>query len=540
MTRYYLGRQQWKSTLLACLTFCTISAWTCSHQAVASAAEPATAAGSATQRTENAFNQVKANPLELRAFLLDMPKGGDLHLHLSGGTVYSETLIRDAAEDDMCVLPPTMVLSTPVSPKGASAQPECDGGRIPAESALHDQKLYDAMVNAYSMRSFVPTSGTSGHDQFFSTFDRFIAISPSHVGEWVNEIATRGVQQNEQYIEAMYTPTFSNAAKLGAQIGWKGDSDADIARTRDELLARGLRDEVPVDRKDFDAIDASRAAIEHCGQPNAAPACGLQVRYLYQVLRGFPPQQVFAQTLLGFEVASVDPRVVGLNFVMPEDSYLSMRDYHLHMRMLHMLHQLYPKVRITLHAGELAPGLVPPDGLHFHIREAVELAGAERIGHGVDVMYEDHPHELLKELADRHIMIEINLTSNDVILGIKGKDNPLAEYRAAHVPVALSTDDEGVSRIDLTHEYVKAVEEQGLGYLDLKQMARTSLEHAFLPGISLWAAPDNFSRRNQACAGAIPPSSSPSAACSALLQASPRAQQQYELERRFTVFESTH
>ena len=533
---WHVSRWRCRSVILAGAALCAMTRWTSS----VSAAEPAGAAQGATQSTVNAFNKVKADPLELRAFLEGMPKGGDLHLHLSGGTVYSETLIRDAAEDGMCVLPPTMVLSAPVSGKGTSAQAECDGGRVPAASALHDQKLYDAMVNAYSMRNFVPTSGISGHDQFFATFDRFIAISPTHVGEWVDEIATRGARQNEQYIEAMYTPTFSNAAKLGAQIGWKGDSDADITRTRDELLARGLRDEVAVDRKDFDAIEASRAQIEHCGQPNAAAACELQVRYLYQVLRGFPPQQVFAQTLLGFEVASADPRVVGLNFVMPEDGYLSMRDYDLHMHMLHVLHQLYPKVRITLHAGELAPGLVPPDGLHFHIREAIELAGAERIGHGVDVMYEDRPHELLKELADRHIMVEINLTSNDVILGIKGRDNPLAEYRAAHVPVALSTDDEGVSRIDLTHEYVKAVEEQGLGYLDLKQMARTSLEHAFLPGVSLWAAPDDFSQRHQACSGAITTASLPSANCKTLLQSSPRAAQQYELERRFVVFEALH
>ncbi len=80
---------------------------------------------------------------------------------------------------------------------------------------------------------------------------------------------------------------------------------------------------------------------------------------------------------------------VGMNFVMPEDGYISMRDYTLQMRMLEYLHAVYPKVRITLHAGELAPGLVPPEGLRFHIRQAVEIGHAERIGHGVDVMYED-------------------------------------------------------------------------------------------------------------------------------------------------------
>jgi adenosine deaminase len=205
------------------------------------------------------------------------------------------------------------------------------------------------------------------------------------------------------------------------------------------------------------------------------------VRYLFQVLRGFPPEQVFAQALLGFELASVDARVVGINFVMPEDWYVPMVEYHRQMRMLDYLHSVYPKVHISLHAGELAPGLVPPDGLTFHIREAVELGHAERIGHGVDVMYEHDSGQLLKEMAARHVLVEINLTSNDLILGIRGKQHPLPVYRRTHVPVALSTDDEGVSRIDLTHEYERATEEFALTYADLKDMVRASIKYSFLP-----------------------------------------------------------
>ena len=103
---------------------------------------------------------------------------------------------------------------------------------------------------------------------------------------------------------------------------------------------------------------------------------------------------MFAQSLLGFETVQQDIDAhqggfVGINFVMPEDGYVSMRDYTLQMKMVEYLHSVYPKVHITLHAGELAPGLVPPEGLRFHIRQAVELGHAERIGHGVDVMYED-------------------------------------------------------------------------------------------------------------------------------------------------------
>jgi adenosine deaminase len=86
----------------------------------------------------------------------------------------------------------------------------------------------------------------------------------------------------------------------------------------------------------------------------------------------------------------------------------------------------------------------------------VELGDAERIGHGVDVMYEDRPRDLLTEMAARHIMVEINLSSNEGILGVEGRCASVSVYRSAHVPVALSTDDEGVSRIDLTHEYVRA------------------------------------------------------------------------------------
>jgi adenosine deaminase len=141
-------------------------------------------------------------------------------------------------------------------------------------------------------------------------------------------------------------------------------------------------------------------------------------------------------------------------------------------------------------------------------------------------------------MAAMHVMVEINLTSNDGILGIKGNDHPLHAYLAAHVPVALSTDDEGVSRIDLTHEYVRAAAEQGLSYLDLKRSARTSLEHAFLAGESLWAAPDDFAHRKPVCAASITSTSKPAAACHAFTSANERAAQQYELEQRFAAFEA--
>ena len=85
--------------------------------------------------------------------------------------------------------------------------------------------------------------------------------------------------------------------------------------------------------------------------------------------------------------------------------------------------------------------------------------------------------------------------SNDLILGVKGDRHPFPVYRKYGVPVVIATDDEGVSRIDLTHEYVKAADDQDLTYSELKQSARASLEHSFLHGESLYTSPDDFTHR---------------------------------------------
>ena len=498
----------------------------------------ADAAGKAIpeQRAARALEAARGNPLELRAFLVRMPKGADLHNHLAGA-VYAESWIRAGAEDNLCVdLSTLSFLKALAMTPSVPPQPVCGEGKAPAAQAFKDQHLYDAMVDSFSMRSFVPSAGVSAHDHFFDTFAKFGGTDKRHTGEWLDEVATRAARQNEQYLEVMETPDFSHTAGIAKEIGW----NQDLAKFREDLLARGLRDDVPVALSQLDQAEALRREREHCGEKERAfPACRVQIRFIYQVLRGFPKEQVFAQTLLGFEIADADARVVGVNFVMPEDGPISMADYGQHMRMVGFLHDLYPRVHISLHAGELAPGLVPPEGLCCHIRLAVEQAHAERIGHGVDVMYEDRPYELLKEMAQKHVMVEINLTSNDVILGVSGKDHPLPLYRRYGVPVALSTDDEGVSRIDLTHEYVRAAEAYSLSYSDLKEMARTSLEHSFLPGASLWRERDAFTRGASACSADSLGADKPSSACAAFLKANEKAQQQWELERRFRKFESS-
>jgi len=511
-------------------------------QAPSAHGQGSSAAGpGAESRAERAYDAaVKRGPLSLRAFLEQFPKGADLHVHLSGA-VYAETLIRDAAEDGACVDPVALSL----------APPPCTGNLIPAKNFSGNidrqtQLLYDKLIDSLSVRSFVPTDRWSEHDQFFAVFDRTGGLK-DHSGEWVDEVASRAAEQNQQYLELMVTPPFSRAAGIASALGWSPQlAQADpraLAQFRQQLLDKGLRDEVAADHEEVSAAEAQRKQLEHCGTAQKAPACDVEVRYIWQVLRDFPPEQVFAQTLLGFEtveasIKAKDDTWVGINFVRPEDDYVAMRDYTLQMKMVGFLHALYPEVHISLHAGELVLGLVPPEGLRFHIRQAVELAHAERIGHGVDVMHEDDAAALLKELAAKHVMVEINLSSNEAILSVKGAEHPFPLYRAAHVPVALSTDDEGVSRIDLTHEYVRAALDYHLSYADLKQLARTGMEHDFLPGASLWLRPDDFSAPVDACKGQALGSERPSPECKAFLDQSEKAWAQWELERKFRAFEA--
>lgn len=481
-------------------------------------------------RAARAFDEArKEGPAALRAFLYRMPKGGDLHNHLSGA-VYAETFIREAGEDGICVNVGQLSMDT------EHHAPDCPAGETAASDAPADPHLYSKLIDAFSMRAFVPVTGESAHDHFFDTFGRF-GDDKRFTGEWIDEVASRAAGQNEQYLELMQTPNFRAAAAAAAKIGWSSDA----AHLKEALLAdSGFRGNVGSAHEEYSEALTKRNEIEHCGQADAAAGCSVTVRFLYQVLRGFPPENVFAQTLLGFEVASSDPDVLGINYVMPEDGYISMRDYAQQMRMLDYLHGEYPKVHIALHAGELSEGMVPPEDLRFHIRMAVEQGHAERIGHGVDVMYENRPWELMKEMADRHVMVEVNLTSNDVILNVKGNDHPFMLYRKAGVPVALSTDDEGVSRIDLTHEFVRAADTYPLSYHDLKLMVRTSIEHSFLPGASLWerVTPENLETPVAACRGQLG-TETPTGECGALVRGSEKAQQEWELERRFHAFEAT-
>ncbi len=222
--------------------------------------------------------------------------------------------------------------------------------------------------------------------------------------------------------------------------------------------------------------------------------------------------------------------------VAPEDSAMSLANYSLHMRIVGFLTDQGRKVPVALHAGELSLKIASPPDLRSHVAEAVRVAGARRIGHGTDIAGEDGAEALAAEMAAKRVLVEVNLSSNAAILEVAGKDHPYAWLRQRGVPVSLSTDDAGILRIDLAHEYARAAGE-GASYGDLKRSARNAIAFSFLSGEGLWEDPGIYRRPATACAGQMGLAEPRPGACADLVKLSDKAREQWRHEHLLKVFE---
>jgi adenosine deaminase len=127
-------------------------------------------------------------------------------------------------------------------------------------------------------------------------------------------------------------------------------------------------------------------------------------------------------------------------------------------------------LHVTAHAGE-SDG---PDS----IRQAVELLGAERIGHAVH-LFEDPT--VVDLLIERRIGIEANLTSNVQTSTVASyAAHPLRAMLEAGLLATINTDDPGISAITLKHEYEIAAPAAGLTPRQIAQAQANALETAFL------------------------------------------------------------
>ena len=503
--------------------------------------EPTPVAPTREDVVRDHMESLRGDPAALGAFLLAMPKGADLHSHTSGA-IATEKLIQWGAEDGACVNTTTFVASNP-----------CAAGTTPLADAWADRAFYDAVLGAWSMENYTG-SLLEAHQHFFDAFGKYGAVQlDSRNDDSYADILSRAGQHHQVYVELMQGFGASTGGRLAEGLFTAADTwdAATLLAKRKQLIA--LPDfQASIDRQATSIAATLRGTREllKCDTAQPDPGCDVEVRLLSSANRTAERANVFGQWVHAYELAQRVPELVGVNLVSPEENEKSLAYYDDEMFALGTLDDFNDNtvgrktVHISLHAGELIPAVLKAQDqqhLRFHIRNAVEKAHAERIGHGVDVLGEtvgDGAADLLRDMHDLDVMVEICLTSNRVLLGASGAQHPLASYLEQKVPVALATDDSGILRGDITQEYIAAATDQGLDYKTLKQMARTSLEYAFVEGGSLWANRDDFTDTVGACAQDKRGEATTSANCKAYLTAHKRAALQWKLETQFATFEN--
>ncbi|HEV2423299.1 MAG TPA: adenosine deaminase [Terriglobia bacterium] len=210
------------------------------------------------------------------------------------------------------------------------------------------------------------------------------------------------------------------------------------------------------------SLDAVFEAVRRAAG-DASARLGVGVAWIFDAIRQFGPDHVRAvmqhaarfldQGVVAFGIGGDEARGPARLFA---DIYREARDRGLH---------------LTAHAGEAAGAQ--------SVRDAVELLGAERIGHGTSA---GRDPATLQLLAERRVPVEVCLTSNIATGAVQRiEDHPLRRFLAAGVPVTLSSDDPGMFATSITHEMLLAAEHFALSRDEIIGLSANAIHAAFLP-----------------------------------------------------------
>lgn len=440
--------------------------------------------GRSNEGTVAAFlDSIRSEEARLTAFFSMMPKGGDLHHHFTG-SIYAETYLKGIEENDYWInLRDWRVSPTKPKRKRKNWERISDLQKEGRYREVREELLERWSVQDYEFHQRIPPD-----EQFFGAFPAFAPAVLPVVEEGLTNIKERAIKENVSYIETMFTGVLCR----GVPFSYPESADKLMHFIQERKDQSGL----------FSLLDILFSDLEENGLKACAENYNRWVRELHEsldmeseqfvmryqnyVLRNKTPTEVFSDLTLNFESAARNPLIVGVNIVAPEHHPVAVRDYWLHMQMYQYLSRKYLNVRKALHAGELTLGQVPPEELTWHIRGAVAIAGAGRIGHGVDLPYETGWPQLLDTMRRERVAVEINLSSNAFILDVRDDEHPLSFYFRAGVPIVISTDDAGVLRGNLTEQYVRLVSDYPfIGYSDVKKFVYNSIEYSFLEDLSL-------------------------------------------------------
>ena len=428
-----------------------------------------------SQSTNDYFEKIRNNEAELTAFFSHMPKGGDLHHHFSG-SIYAEPLLQRAIADDFYLNTETMdVLKDKPST-----------GNWELFSTLKSKGTLDfykqKIMQKWSVKDYNNVDYPSDK-LFFESFMKFEPAITGNFGQGLLELKNRAISENVSYIETQLStiPTdmkTEDLTKFNIQLRKLAitKDEKEVLKTLDSVYNSLLKKQAKSFAKDFNTNFVAKLHKDLKIDDQQ-----FTMRYQNFVLRFMEPVDLFKNLVIAFISADESPLMAGVNIVSPEDGETSMKDYWLHMMMFKFCHTKYPNVKYTMHAGELTLGLVQPEELTWHIDAAVYTAGANRIGHGVDIAYEKDSYGLLRYMAKKMIPIEINLVSNEFILKVKENRHPLTLYKKFGVPIVISTDDAGILRTNMTEQYVLLAKRyKDVSYSDIKQYVYNSINYSFI------------------------------------------------------------
>ncbi|WP_367363981.1 hypothetical protein [Candidatus Tisiphia endosymbiont of Nedyus quadrimaculatus] len=413
-------------------------------------------------------NLISSNDMaELNMFLSLLPKGGELHHHFSGA-IYAENYLDFISKAGFYI-----------DKNSYQVQKNKPNKTCLSVTALQDNyDLYTTILRHWSYGKFFYDHDYTQEDglkHFFNVFGYLAPIEAVDVKSSLTLLKLRAKSENIQYIETILFPaptSFNPALDKINQL---------TSNTDDTTINSVLRQAVDVlDKDSIIQNEIAQNLREIVSNSQDIDDDDFSMRFQPYVLRFNKPSLIFSGLYSAFLMVKNNTKFVGVNIVGNEAHPIALRDYKLHMKMFRFLKQKFPNVKLSLHAGELTLGQVTPEELSYHINDAVNVAEANRIGHGVDIMHESNPYQLINTLLNKNILVEINLTSNETLLGVQGNDHPVRLYMRYGVPIAISTDDPGVSRNNLTDEYLKFVTCYKPSYDKLKEIVSNSIKYSFL------------------------------------------------------------
>jgi adenosine deaminase CECR1 len=229
---------------------------------------------------------------------------------------------------------------------------------------------------------------------------------------------------------------------------------------------QGLEGAVKADGSPYSVDEVADIYRKFLASPKAR-ATGVEVRFQSALLRFLPNAEQRLRELYALNDSHRD-LYVGINMVGREDN-----DKGYPLRFLPVLRELrhrYPDINLSIHAGE-------NDQPNAHVRDTL-LLGAQRIGHGVNLIMD--PDTMLR-MRNGPYLVEINLISNLLLEYVHSyAEHPFPEYLRTGIPVALSTDDRGMWDSNLTDEFYVATHEFNLSWEEIVRLSRNSLEYSFL------------------------------------------------------------